>query len=302
MSTIDRPGRRRARIDGVLAGVCAALGFHASSLLDFGEQNATEPGPIFAARLARAQTTQPPRGERLPPLEVQIDPDEVDLDQGRLSLRMSRPASKVTLKVIGLSGAVLADISQEFDAAPAGSALVVHWPVPEATTAEAAAPKDPIARIEVFGYDTSDYYKGIALTPWSFQIPHEDVVFETDSAEIRPSETAKLKESLARINAELPRARHLGTITLFVVAHTDTVGSSQYNLELSARRAQSIARWFRAHGVKIPIAYDGVGEAALRVKTGDEVDEARNRRADYMLGVEPPRFKESKRAPAWKRL
>jgi outer membrane protein OmpA-like peptidoglycan-associated protein len=99
----------------------------------------------------------------------------------------------------------------------------------------------------------------------------------------------------------LPRAKQLGTITLYVVAHTDTVGTAEYNLDLSMRRAQSLARWFRSHGVSIPIAYTGVGEGALAVKTADEVDEPRNRRADYMLGVEAPRFKSSGITPAWKR-
>ena len=244
----------------------------------------------------------PEEAARLPPLEVRIDPKEVDIEQGQLSLRMSRPAARVTLKVIGLSGAVLADVAQSFDGAAAGSELVVRWPVAEATQPAASDGADAVARIEVFAYDTNDYYKGVALTPWSFEIPHEDVVFETDSAEIRASETRKLTESLARINSQLPRAKHLGNVTLFVVAHTDTVGTSDYNLKLSTRRARALARWFRGHGLKLPIAYDGVGEGALEVKTVDEVDEPRNRRADYMLGIEPPQFKGSRLTPIWKRL
>ena len=255
----------------------------------------------LAARPASAEPEAKPAPERLPPLEVRIDPKDVDIEGGELSLSMSRPASRVTLKVLGLSGAVLAEVEQSFEGAPAGSKLLVRWSVASAGAGD-SAPADAVARIEVFAYDMNDYYKGIALTPWSFQIPHEDVVFETDSAVIRPSEADKLVKSLARINAELPRARHLGTVTLFVVAHTDTVGGNDYNLELSTRRAQAIARWFRAQGVKIPIAYDGVGEGALLVKTADEIDEARNRRADYMLGLEPPRFKGTGLTPAWKRL
>ena len=50
------------------------------------------------------------------------------------------------------------------------------------------------------------------------------------------------------------------------------------------------------------MAYDGVGERALKVKTADEVDEPKNRRVDYMLGVEPPRFKKSGAAPSWKTI
>ena len=245
----------------------------------------------FAARVASA--ADPPRGERrLPPLELRIDPSDVDLERGELTARLSRPAAKLTLKVIALSGAVLVEVEQAFDGAPAGAPLVLRWKPP----AEAAA------KLELFGHDTSGYFKGIAITPWSFEIPHEDVIFATDSAEIAPGEAKKLEASLASIERELPRARHLGAVTLYILAHTDTVGTAEYNLRLSTRRAQAIARWFRARGLRLPMAFDGVGESMPRVKTADEVDEPRNRRVDYMLGVEPPRFKQSRAVPAWKRV
>jgi hypothetical protein len=61
------------------------------------------------------------------------------------------------------------------------------------------------------------------------------------------------------------------------LAHTDTVATAEYNQELSTRRAQALARWFRSHGLKLPIACAGMGERALKVKTADEVDEPRNR-------------------------
>ena len=234
----------------------------------------------------------PAPARSLPPLQVTIDLADVDLAQGELTLRMSRPAARVTLKALSLSGEVLAEAEQHFDATPAGSALVVHWSPPE----------QAVARIEVYGYDVNDYFKGVAITPWSFEIPHEDVVFETDSADIRASEAGKLQASLALIQKQLPRARQLGTITLFIVAHTDTVASAEYNQELSTRRAQALARWFRGHGLKLPIAYSGMGERALKVKTADEVDEPKNRRADYMLGLEPPRFKSSGATPSWTKI
>ena len=233
-----------------------------------------------------------PSAPKLPPLQVTIDLADVDLKAGQLTLRMSRPAARVTLKALSLSGAVLAEADEPFAATPAGSPLVVHW----------APPEEAVARIEVYGYDVNDYFKGVAITPWSFEIPHEDVVFETDSAEIRPSEAGKLQASLALIQKQLPRARHLGAVTLFIVAHTDTVATAEYNQELSTRRAPSRARWVRGHGLKLPIAYSGMGERALKVQTPDNVDEPRNRRADYMLGLEPPRFRSSGVSPSWSKI
>lgn len=230
--------------------------------------------------------------ERLPPLELRLDPANVDLERGQLECALSRPAAKLTLKVLGLDGAVLAEAEQAFDAAKAGSPLVIRW----------QPPRGAVARIELFGHDTSGYYKGIAITPWSFEVPHEDVVFRTDSVDIDPSEEKKLAASLALIKKQLPRAQSLGTVTLFILAHTDTVGAAEYNQKLSARRALSIGRWFKSHGVGVPMAYDGVGESMPKVETPDEVAEPRNRRVDYMLAIEPPRFKRSRVTPAWKRL
>jgi outer membrane protein OmpA-like peptidoglycan-associated protein len=228
---------------------------------------------------------------RRPALELRIDPADVDLERGQLTARLSRPAAKLSVKVLALSGAVLAEVEQAFDGAAAGTPLTLRW----------TPPAEAVARIEVFGHDTDGYYKGIAITPWSFEVPHEDVTFATESADIAESEQKKLAASLRLIEKQLPLARRLGDVTLYILAHTDTVGKSEYNLRLSTRRALSIARWFRKHGLRLAIAYDGVGESMPKVKTADEVDEPRNRRVDYMLGVEPPRFKRSGATPSWKR-
>lgn len=55
------------------------------------------------------------------------------------------------------------------------------------------------------------------------------------------------------------------------------------------------------YGLKIPIAYQGFGETVLEVQTKDEVDEPRNRRADYLLSIEAPRMKTGV-VPRWRRL
>jgi outer membrane protein OmpA-like peptidoglycan-associated protein len=238
-----------------------------------------------------ALAADPGAEQSRPALELRIDPADVDLERGQLTVRLSRPAAKLSLKALALSGAVLAEVEQAFDGAPAGTPLTLRW----------KPPAEAVARLEVFGHDTDGYYKGVAITPWSFEVPHEDVTFATDSAEIAPSEEKKLRASLRLIEKQLPLARRLGEVTLYILAHTDTVGAAGYNLRLSTRRAQAISRWFRRSGLRLPMAYDGVGESMLEVKTADEVDEPRNRRVDYMLGVEPPRFKHSGVAPSWKR-
>jgi outer membrane protein OmpA-like peptidoglycan-associated protein len=227
-----------------------------------------------------------------PKLEVSIDRAKVDLAGRRLEVKLNRPAEKVRLKVIGESGAVLAEVEQKFGGAAPGTPLVVGW---EPSSAEA------VARIEVWGHDTGGFYAGVAIQPWSVNIGHEEVNFQTDSDVIRPSETPKLEASFKKINEAIAKFKGSGAITLFVVGHTDTVGAAEYNLTLSRRRARSIASWFKTRGLRIPVGYEGLGESAPLVKTADETDEPRNRRVDYILALEPPKLPSSG-AFSWKSL
>ncbi|KYF57788.1 hypothetical protein BE08_18620 [Sorangium cellulosum] len=216
-----------------------------------------------------------------PALEVTIDRSKVDLKGRQVEVKLSRAASKVRVKVLGQSGAVLAEEERPFGGAAAGTPLVVTW---------TPSSDETVARIEVYGHDTEGYWAGIAIIPWSASIPHEEVQFETNSDVIRAPEVPKLEASLKRISEVAAKARELGNITLFIVGHTDTVGGVEHNLALSRRRARAIAAWFKGRGLKLPVAYEGLGESSPIVKTEDQVDEPRNRRVDYILSIEPPKL------------
>lgn len=227
------------------------------------------------------------------PLEVQIDKRKVDLEKHQLAVRMSRPAGHVRIEVTDADGGVIAEDEIDFSGAPAGKWLVVRWQ---------PKTRQPVARIEVYAYDADGYYKGIAIVPWSLEIPHEEVLFETNSSDIVPEEEPKLEASRDLIRQAFDRHKELGNVALFIAGHTDTRGSAEHNRTLSRRRAQAIATWFRNNGIRIPIFYEGFGEHVLEVKTGDEVDEQRNRRVDYVLAVEPPTLQSTGASAAWKRL
>ncbi len=48
--------------------------------------------------------------------------------------------------------------------------------------------------------------------------------------------------------------------TLLIQGHTDVIGDLDYNVKLSLRRAESVARYFMDHGIsKSRIAYEGFG-------------------------------------------
>jgi hypothetical protein len=220
-----------------------------------------------------------PAQDKRTSLQVTIDRDKVDLPGHKLEVKLSHAADKVRLKVVGVSGAVLAEVEKSFGGAAPGTALEVGW---------TPASDEDVAKIEVWGYDTDGYYAGIAVIPWKVSVAHEELNFETDSDVIRPTEVPKLDASLQKIVDVVSKHTDLGKISLFVVGHTDTVGSTDHNLALSRKRARAIAAWFKAHGLKSPIAYEGLGKSSPLVKTADQVDEPRNRRVDYILALEPP--------------
>jgi outer membrane protein OmpA-like peptidoglycan-associated protein len=224
---------------------------------------------------------------------ISIDRSKVDLKQHRLEIVLSREATKLTYQVTGDSGAVLADQETDLTGRPAGVPLVVTW---SPTTEESPT------RIDLRAEDSLGHWAKAWLLPWSVSIPHREVLFKTGSWRIEDTEKPKLEESYAQIADAVARHQELGTVTLFVAGHTDTVGRAADNFRLSRDRARAIAGWFRERGLRIPIAFEGFGESALLVKTADEVDEPRNRRADYIVAFEEPAIPAVGFRPAWQRL
>jgi outer membrane protein OmpA-like peptidoglycan-associated protein len=210
-----------------------------------------------------------------------------------MPILISSPDGKVELRISGASGGPpLLEHEQDFaDHDPAIPLFVTWKPLPKGTE---------VGRVDLKVTDASGAFKGFALFPWSVYIPHEEVNFATDSASIDRAETPKLQASLSKIADALAKHKNLGPIKLYIAGHTDTVGTAVYNLNLSRRRAQSIAGWFRKNGLRIPIAYEGFGEFALAVATADNKDEPRNRRVDYILSVEDPTLKATEFQAVWK--
>lgn len=254
--------------------------------------DATEPQDVPAKPMI---SCEPPPG--LQPstkkLEMTIDKAQVNIENRHVEVKLNHPACKVELKVIGESGRTIAESAKGFNGAAPGSALAVTWTASQA---------EPILRIEVWGHDTQGRYTGMMITPWNVSIDHEEVNFESDSDAIRDSEAPKLQASLDKIKEILNRHKDLPGIALFIKGHTDTVGSPEHNLTLSRKRARAIAAWFRAKGLKLPVSYEGLGEYSPLVKTGDEVAEAKNRRVDYILSLEPPRLPAGSVTFGWRGL
>jgi outer membrane protein OmpA-like peptidoglycan-associated protein len=131
-------------------------------------------------------------------------------------------------------------------------------------------------------------WASFSFSPWFLDIPHEDVLFDTNSDVISAGQAYKLEATLRQLQEVLEKYGDVVPVKLYIAGCTDTVGDAGHNRDLSNRRARAIARWLQEHGYDKPIFYHGFGESLLAVPTGDGVDEVRNRRVLYMVGANPP--------------
>lgn len=236
------------------------------------------------------------------PLKVQIKPKDVDLINGQILTHPSRPLSKVELIAFGQKGDKIVD--EEIIPEVSERGTIFRFEVPEGAT---------IRMIQMKMHDEHSFWSAVNIAAWYIEVAHEEVQFESGSAEIRPEERPKLDHAIERIEGELKALKkQLAAYEqalkqkikveqrLFVGGYTDTVGQPKDNRALSLKRAQSIAKYFKKR-LPIPIYYDGFGEAALAVPTENEVDEARNRRVLYVLSNSSPAGEGFPHA-SWKKL
>ncbi|RMH52501.1 MAG: OmpA family protein [Zetaproteobacteria bacterium] len=106
---------------------------------------------------------------------------------------------------------------------------------------------------------------------------NSEVSFDFDSAELKPAFRATL-DKVADILARYPRT------TIRITGHTDNIGSAAYNLELSRRRAESVAWYLEDHGVdRRRIHTEGRGESQPRADNRTEAGRQLNRRVEILI-------------------
>ncbi len=233
-------------------------------------------------------------------LEIKFDPNyyskHINLAEHFVEVQFSAPAGRGEITVTADDGSDVGNGQATFSGEAPDSWLRLSW-----TPKAAKDPESVVLRLAIKLYDKDGNFSTIDLYPWAVTVPHVEVNFATASVEIDDAERAKLDESLAKINKVLDRVERTllsfaerGIVAspprpkLYVAGHTDTVGGDPDNLTLSKGRARAIAQYFHSHGFKMPTFFAGCGKRLLRVKTADNVDDARNRRADYTLALEAP--------------
>lgn len=101
-----------------------------------------------------------------------------------------------------------------------------------------------------------------------------DTLFDFDKAEIKPDGRVRMDEIISWLNQ---RGAELGVVVS--TGHTDSIGSDEYNMKLSERRAESVKDYLVSQGVDANrIRTEGMGERqpAADNKTND--GRAENRR------------------------
>ena len=139
----------------------------------------------------------------------------------------------------------------------------------------------PIGNEEIWGVPTEVLYNldhqvnmgafdTMAMGPWT-------IYFGFDQANIPAGERGAVEEAAAAAAA-------MGDSPVVVSGHTDTSGPAQYNLDLSARRAQSAVNILNSQGIDSSrINVSATGEEELAVPTADGVREPRNRRVEVRV-------------------
>lgn len=230
--------------------------------------------------------------EMLGPLGITVDKAQVDLTARTMQVRFDRPVAAVEVLVLGPGKSQIGFGETKASGVAAGTPVKVSW----------TQGLGEVLIIEVKATDSHGFWSKLELSPWFYNIPHEDVVFESAKADIRPMEAGKLESALTEVNKVVAKYGGEVPTNLYVGGYTDTVGDNSINRFLSANRAAAIAKWFQAKGFKGEIWYQGFGEEGLAVPTPDEVDELRNRRAVYIIAAEAPPVTRQMPGSEWKRL
>ena len=103
------------------------------------------------------------------------------------------------------------------------------------------------------------------------------VQFEYDESDITPAADRLLR-------AKLPILRSSPTVRLRLEGHADERGSTEYNLALGSRRAESIREFLSGFGISADrLTTTSFGEERPAVNRSDEAAWAQNRRVEFVI-------------------
>jgi outer membrane protein OmpA-like peptidoglycan-associated protein len=215
-------------------------------------------------------------------LKLEIKESDIDIPARTLHFRLSGGSVKsVDFELFSPEGAKLHAGHEDYTRSVPGEPLAVTWPD--------LGKKAENFRIELKFNAADGGWVTFQIVRFYIEVPHEEVEFDSGKADVKADQQGKLEKPLGLLKEAATKYSQLMNVSLYVAGHTDTVGASQDNQRLSERRAQAIAQWLGAHGLKgLPIYVRGFGEGSLAVNTPDNTPEQKNRRAQYIVSSFAP--------------
>ncbi|HUO78588.1 MAG TPA: OmpA family protein [Steroidobacteraceae bacterium] len=120
----------------------------------------------------------------------------------------------------------------------------------------------------------ADVGQGLRQIATSCRVPVYGLNFDFNRATLRADAEPVLGQVLALFNSMPALSAEIG-------GHTDNVGKPDYNLQLSADRADAVKSWLVAHGVSASrLSTHGYGAALPVVANDSDAHRARNRRVE----------------------
>lgn len=104
-----------------------------------------------------------------------------------------------------------------------------------------------------------------------------NIFFETGKWNLLPKSITELRK-LLKLMQDNPQ------LSIEIGAHTDDIGSHEFNMELSRKRAQAVVDFLVQHGISSSrIIAKGYGETMPQVSNDSEENRAKNRRVEFKL-------------------
>jgi outer membrane protein OmpA-like peptidoglycan-associated protein len=108
-----------------------------------------------------------------------------------------------------------------------------------------------------------------------------DILFDFDKATLRRDVEFNLVKIATILN-------QFSEMNIAIEGHTDAVGTEEYNLGLSKRRAQAVRDFLASQGVvEGRLSFDGYGESRPVADNDTEEGRQKNRRVDLVIQDAP---------------
>jgi outer membrane protein OmpA-like peptidoglycan-associated protein len=109
------------------------------------------------------------------------------------------------------------------------------------------------------------------------EIVLNNVFFNFDSYALLPKSKSEL-DRMVDVMKDNP------SIDVSIIGHTDNIGTEEYNLGLSKKRAKSVVDYLVANGISVErLSFEGKGELYPEVPNTSKENRAQNRRVNFKV-------------------